>query len=189
MKKILLITSAFCLLLTGAGCSRDSSKTITSNEPDPTNGHLLRGATITTVYYLGSDGKRYVFPNEKTYNTWFKTFAYVRRIPDEDLSKNPLGGNVTYKPGSRLIKIESDPRVYAVAHGGILREITSEDVAEQLFGKKWRALVDDLPDPFFTNYTLGQPIASVKDFSSEKEKANALSIDQDKELPGTRSSN
>ena len=32
-------------------------------------GDLIRGETFTAVYYLGADGLRYVFPNDKTYFT------------------------------------------------------------------------------------------------------------------------
>src|SRR5690349_9908429 len=34
-------------------------------------GSLIKGTTLSTVYYLGSDGSRYAFPNEKTYFSWY----------------------------------------------------------------------------------------------------------------------
>lgn len=170
--------SLACLLLLGAGCTSKNAST----PPDPTHGHLIKGTTITTVYYLGPDGKRYVFPNDKTYLSWFPTFSYVRRLSDEELIKTPLSGNVTYKPGSRLVKIETDPRVYIVTHGGVLRELANEDIAKQIFGNNWRSQVDDLADPFFVNYKLGQPITSANEFSLESEVKNTTSIDQDKGL-------
>ena len=34
-------------------------------------GDLIRGTSFSAVYYYGEDGFRYVFPNEKTYKTWY----------------------------------------------------------------------------------------------------------------------
>ena len=179
MKPLSRVASVFCLLLlTGAGCSRANI----IPHRDPTNGHLIKGTSITTVYYLGRDGKRYVFPNDKTYLTWFPTFSYVRQIADAELIKTPLGGNVTYKPGSRLLKIETDPSVYVVTHGGVLRKLASEDVAKELFGNDWKSQVDDMPDPFFVNYRIGEPITSASQFSLEVSTQNSGNIDDDKGL-------
>lgn len=185
MKKILFITGLFCLVVTGAGCSRESITNPINREPDPTNGRLLKGATNTTVYFLGADNKRYVFPTDKTYLSWFPSFKIVRQVPDEELYKYPLGGNVTYKPASRLLKIDTDPKVYAVTRGGTLRWIKSDEAATALFGENWKTQVDDLPDAFFTNYTLGTDITSKNDFSPVDEGKNAVSINYDKGLATT----
>jgi hypothetical protein len=182
MKKFLLLSSILGLALMGAGCSKSAPPTGPAKPVDPTHGHLIKGTSNTTVYYLGSDGKRYVFPNDKTYLSWFTTFSFVKQIADAELLKTPLGGNVTYKPGSRLIKIETAPNVYAITRGGIIRQLKTEDVAEQLYGKDWTKRVDDMPDAFFTNYKDGQPILSFNDFSPSAEEQNTTTIDQDKNL-------
>ncbi len=183
MKPFFFSASLLCLALMGGGCLRGGSNlNPLSKPPDPTNGHLIKGVANTTVYYLGQDGKRYVFPNDKTYLSWFPTFSYVKNISDEELIKSPLGGNVTYKPGTRLVKIETDPKVYAVTRGGVLRWIESEEVMRQLFGTDWKTQVDDLPDPFFVNYKSGPSITSANQFSPKDEEKNTTSIDQDKGL-------
>lgn len=122
-----------------------------------TAGALIR-ASLPAVYYCGADGKRYVFPNEKTFKTWYSDFSGVQRITDAELAAIPLGGNATYKPGVRMIKVQSDPRVYVVAHGGVLRNIPSEAAAVTLYGAAWATMVDDIPDGFFVNYSLGTPL-------------------------------
>ena len=33
-------------------------------------GDLIKGESFSSVYYYAPNGKRYVFPNEKTYFTW-----------------------------------------------------------------------------------------------------------------------
>lgn len=188
MKPLFRISLVLCaLVLAGAGCSRSSVKG-PGRVADPTNGRLIKGTSITTVYYLGRNERRYVFPNDKTYLTWFPSFSYVRQIADAELIKTPLGGNVTYKPGSRLLKIDTDPSVYVVTHGGVLRKLANEDVAAQLFGTNWKTLVDDMPDPFFVNYQLGEPITAASQLSLESITKNSENIDDDKGLPSVVSS-
>ncbi len=120
-------------------------------------GSLIK-ASSNSVYYYGADGKRYIFPNEKTYKTWFVDFSMIITISDQLLGEVPIGGNVTYKPGARLVKITTDPKVYWVDKTGTLRHLASESIAKQLFGNNWHSLVDDVPDPFFVNYKIGLPI-------------------------------
>ncbi len=118
---------------------------------------LIR-ASSKTVYYCGADGKRYVFPNAKTYATWYADFSSVKILSDAVLASIPLGGNVTYRPGVRLVKITTDVKVYAVAPGGTLRWITTGDLATKYYGANWSKLVDDVPDAYFTNYRIGADI-------------------------------
>ena len=123
-------------------------------------GSLIKGSQAA-VYYCANDGKRYVFPNEKVYFTWYADFSGVLVISDAELAAIPVGGNVTYRPGSRLVKITTDPKVYAVYHGGILRWVTTEDLAASLYGPDWNTKIDDISDAFFVNYTVGTPITSL----------------------------
>ncbi len=123
-----------------------------------TPGSLIRIATISSVYYCGANSKRYVFPNAQTYATWYSDFSQVETISLEDIGKIPLGGNVTYKPGVKLVKIQTDPRVYAVDHNGTLRLMITPAIAEKYYGKDWNKKVEDIPDTFFMNYTIGNSI-------------------------------
>ncbi|MBU0625041.1 hypothetical protein KKF05_01720, partial [Patescibacteria group bacterium] len=76
----------------------------------------------------------------------------------EDIARIPIGGNITYRPGTRMVKIESDPRVYAIARGGLLRWVQTEAVAAALYGPDWNRMVDDVPVAFWVNYRFGDPI-------------------------------
>lgn len=142
-------------------------------------GTLIR-ASQPAVYYLAGDGKRYVFPNERTYATWFADFSRVTAVSDAELAAIPLGGNVTYRPGVKLVKIQTDPKVYAVAGGGTLRWVQSEAVASALYGAGWAANVDDVPDAFFVNYDIGAPIVTASDFSPAAVRDAATTIGADK---------
>lgn len=126
-------------------------------------GALIKGSG-PAVYFFGSDWQRYVFTSDKVYFSWYEDFADVETISDDELSEIPIGGNVTYKPGVRLVKIQTDPKVYAVAGGGILRWVTSESIAAQLYGPSWASIVHDVPDAFFVDYEIGRPILSANDF-------------------------
>ncbi len=130
---------------------------------------LIKGSS-PAVYYV-DEGKRYVFPNEKVYFSWYADFSDVRTVSDDELASYLIGGNVTYKPGSRLVKLQSDPRVFAVGAGGRLRWLASEEAARGLYGSDWNKKVDDLSDAFFFAYKEGETIASVGDFDKEIEGA------------------
>lgn len=122
-------------------------------------GRLLK-ASGPAVYYEAVDGKRYVFPNEKTYFSWFRDFSGVVTISDGALAAIPIGGNVTIRQGTKLVKITTDPKVYAVTLGGQLHWIESEPIATQLYGSSWADRVVDVPDSFFVNYTIGSSIST-----------------------------
>ncbi|MDD4386029.1 MAG: hypothetical protein PHD06_12715 [Bacteroidales bacterium] len=64
------------------------------------------------------------------------------------------------RPGTKLVKITTDPSVYAVEPNGVLRKIQSESDAIAIYGPSWNKRVVDVADSFFTNYTIGQPLAS-----------------------------
>ncbi len=148
------------------------------------SGSLVK-ASLPAVYYVGADGKRYVFPNEKTYKTWYSDFSGVQTITDAELAAMPIGGNVTYKPGLKMVKITTDPKVYAVDAHGTLRWVTSEAVAVALYGANWNQMIDDVPDAFFTNYTIGADITSSSSFVPSAVLAAAGSINSDKNLGAT----
>jgi hypothetical protein len=141
-------------------------------------GDLIKGS-LSTVYYL-YDGQRLVFPTEKTYKTWYTDYKTVKTIPDSQLMTYTLKANVTYRPGKRLVKITTDPKVYAIASGGMLRPIASEAVAKLVFGNDWSKQIDDIPDAFFINYKIGEPIDSNDDFNPTTEADKASSIWKDK---------
>src|SRR3989338_1092594 len=132
-------------------------------------GDLVRGVAFPAVYYYGKDGFRYVFPNDKTYFTWYSNFSSVKWLSDQDLANIQIGGNVTYKQGVKMLKINSDPTVYALAKGGELRAIASEDVAMSLYGNNWNKQIDDVPDGFFGNYHIGGAVELASQFDPDAE--------------------
>lgn len=157
----------------------DKSITINFTTASFGTGDLIKGS-LPAVYYYGANGKRYVFPNEKTYMTWYADFGGVKIISDAELSAIQIGGNVTYKPGVKMVKITTDPKVYAVAAGGTLRWVKTEAIAQALYGANWSLKVEDIPDAFFTNYLVGEPIELAAAFSPAEISSAAKDINTDK---------
>lgn len=146
------------------------------------SGSLIKNSSLSAVYYCGADGKRYVFTNQKAYFTWYSSFSGVQTISDFDMSTITIGGNVTYRPGVKMIKLESNPNTYAISHNGVLRLVTSQAIATCLYGSAWSTMIDDISDAFYTNYTTGSPITSCGEYDKFAEMNSSQSINQDKGL-------
>jgi hypothetical protein len=131
------------------------------------------------VYFVGRDGKRHAFPNEKVFFTWYTNFGGVIDLSSAELAAIPLGVNVTYKPGSKLVKFPSANSVYAVAKGGILRRIMGEAVAQGLYGADWNHKVDDISEAFYANYKFGADINAATDYSVTTEASSVTNISDD----------
>lgn len=126
-------------------------------------GQVIQSDTDPTRYYVGADGRRYVFPlyqspagNYDVFATWYADESHVLTVSRTQLETLAIGGNVTLRQASVLTGIATDARVYVIAAGGVLREIAPEH-AERLFGTDWRTHVRYTPDAYFVNYALGSP--------------------------------
>lgn len=181
IKKIFLAIATLALVFGNLGFVRPAAATTTALA-DLEAGDLIRGQSFSAVYYYGRDGFRYVFPNDKTYFTWYADFDDVKWLSDSDLGKIQIGGNVTYKPGVKMVKINSDPKTYAVSQNGELCWVTSEALAISLYGSDWNTKIDDVPDGFFTNYQIGDDIEEADDYTPANETAAVDDIDEDKNL-------
>ena len=168
---------AAAVLLAGTALYRSANAATTVS-----SGDLIRGETFSAVYYMGADGFRYVFPNDKAYGTWYANFDAVKWITDEELAEIQIGGNVTYKPGVKMIKINTDPRVYVVAKGGTLHHVDDESTASALYGTNWNTKIDDVPDGFFSNYVIDDESAGDVGFSATSATASVTGINDDKSL-------
>ncbi|MFZ2804690.1 MAG: hypothetical protein WA001_05755, partial [Patescibacteria group bacterium] len=107
----------------------------------------------------------------KVYFTWYTDFSGVQIIGSSQLASIPLGKNVTYKPGVRMVKF-TDNKVYAVDKGGVLRWVKGEAVAASLYGSNWNQMIDDISDAFYSNYTFGADINGLSDFNPATAQAS-----------------
>ncbi|MBT6254140.1 hypothetical protein HOI83_02835 [Candidatus Uhrbacteria bacterium] len=119
-----------------------------------------------TVYYHSQLGTRHAFPNSKVFFTWYSGFGDVKIISKDTMAGISLGQNVTYRPGTRMVKFLTSDVVYTVNRGGNLRAVETERLASDLYGIAWNTKIDDINDAFYTDYSFGAPLITSQDFSA-----------------------
>jgi hypothetical protein len=110
--------------------------------------------------------------------SWYDNFNEVKIVSSEVLAGLPLGGLVNFRPGS-LVKIQTDPKVYVAAKGGVLRWLKGDELPVKFFGAGWASQVNDISDSFFINYKIGDALENWTTFNPQLEKFGVVSIDQD----------
>jgi len=141
---------------------------LTANDPAPaealpeevTVGSLVKIADSSSVYFIDQDNRRHAFPNATVFFSWFEDFSNVKTISAETLAEIPLGSNVTVRPGTYLVKITTDPKVYAIEAYGVLHWLQTEKIAQDLYGLEWNTKVIDIDPGFFASYQAGSDISS-----------------------------
>lgn len=149
MKKVLVMSVVFATLVWTMGLA---SFVPAASAATLSAGDLIKGSG-PAVYYYAADGKRYTFPTLSTYMTWYSDFSTVKTITDSELAAISLAGNVVVRAGTKLVKIDTVPKVFAVEPKGKLIWINSEAAAATLYGADWNKRIIVIPDGFWTNYT------------------------------------
>ncbi|MBT4856890.1 hypothetical protein HON52_01750 [Candidatus Uhrbacteria bacterium] len=148
-------------------CEMPSGDDITTVEA----GDFIKSDSFSAVYYVTSDCGRRVFMDEKTYFTWQDDYDNLVEVTDETLSELSLDGVMLPKAGTVLVKIQSDPKVYALGAGSTyspdLQWVSDEDVAIDLFGDDWADYVIDIEPTFFNKFGVGDDIESAEDFDAD----------------------
>ena len=142
-------------------------------------GDLIKAEGYHTVYFYGSDGKRYVFPTSVEMDSWFSPLdtmsvplhdfnpncQKVLEITEAELAAIPLGSNVTKRPGAYITGITTDPKRYVVDTHHVLRE-ASPQILEQIYPYQGEVQTRTYltADAFFGNYTLGTPLTSADEY-------------------------
>lgn len=135
-------------------------------------GDRIKARSSSTIYVFGSSGRRHLFFNEAVYYSWYLNQVGVIELADRDLASIQPGPNVTVRPGTWLIKIQTAPQTYAVTRCGVRRWITTESLGRRLFGPMWNTGSDqsipvpgirrtrDLPVTIFAEYQEGATITT-----------------------------
>ena len=131
-----------------------------------------------TVYFHSALGTRHAFPGEKVFFSWYNGFDDVNIISKSAMADIPLGDNVTYRPGSIMVKFQSLNTVYMVDRGGVLRAVDSEAVAAAYYGSAWNKYIHDISDVFYRDYSFGVPIVFANEFSPEAASLSVSSISE-----------
>lgn len=132
-------------------------------------GDLIKTATSAAVYYVGADSKKYVFPDEKVYFSWYENFNSVQTVSQDTLQSYTTSANVVARAGTKLVQFVAigagglievdDPKVYAVEPNGVRRWIETAEVAEDLYGADWEMMIYPVPNTLISNYTDGASLA------------------------------
>ncbi|MBI5071357.1 Ig-like domain-containing protein [Candidatus Falkowbacteria bacterium] len=150
-------------------------------------GDLFKEAGSTAVYYYADNGKRYVFPTQAIYFSWYTNFSTIKTVSHTIVTSVPFGGNVLAKPGTFLVQFVSmdtpfrvlDPKVYVLTATGQLRWITSASVATSLYGADWEKKIIAVPEVYKTNYgnaVAGADVSSTADYSKVSVEATTRTI-------------
>jgi len=129
-------------------------------------GDVIRGVHYATVYYIDANMNRRPFQDSQTFYTHYSSFYNVRTVTDATLSTLTMGKTMLPKAGAVLVKIVSDPRVYALEtsydglHETVLRWVPSEAVAKTLYGNNWADYVIDIPSTLYTHFGTGTSMSS-----------------------------
>ncbi len=160
-KKAFAIAVAAATIVWSVGLA---SFAVPSAQAAASEGDLIKGTSLSTVYFYGYDGQRYTFPNEKTFFSWFADFDSTETISDGDLADIDLAGNAVVRPGTYWVKITSDPKTYAVSTDGTIRWVEDEATAVDFAGSDWASGIIDVPDAFFVDYTTGSSLMTADAF-------------------------
>ena len=127
-------------------------------------GQFVRAYGYPSVYYVNADMTRSVFWDTNTFFTWADSWDNVVWVSNATLSTMTLGGAILPKPGVTLVKIQSDPKVYAIDEDGsgdsVLRWVPSEEVAIALYGSAWADYVIDIDSTVFSRFGAGSDMSS-----------------------------
>ena len=132
------------------------SITMAADCPTLSSGDLFKVPNNSAVYLVNANMQRMYFPHSTIYKTWYEDYSTVVEIPTTCVDNYPSPGvapfGVNYRPGSKLIKVQISPSVYAVGSDNTKYKIGSEDVASALYGSDWASKVVDIADVFWPNY-------------------------------------
>ena len=59
---------------------------------------------------------------------------------------------MTVRPGTKLIKLQTDPKVYIVGTGAKLHWVKTSELVEGLYGENWEDRLIDVSDALFVDY-------------------------------------
>lgn len=135
-------------------------------------GDFVKSPSFSTVYFVTAEGGRRAFVDANSYFTWANSFDEIKSVTDATLATLPLSGVMLPKAGVVLVKITSDPRVYALAENPddefapALREIASETIATEMYSSTWADYVIDFEPTFFSRFTRGDQILEPEDVNT-----------------------
>ena len=128
----------------------------------PSNVEAYKAFGEPTIF-LVSNNKIWTVPNESTFYSWFNSFDQVTEVTPatlsvyKDLYENV--GTANYAPGTR-VKSTANARVYVVGQDGQFHWVTSETVANSIWGTRWNKVINSVTPDQIWNYQIGTEVNS-----------------------------
>jgi hypothetical protein len=162
------------------GCCAGSGSSFTQASATVAVGTLIKSVSSPMVYYYASNGKRYVMTSKDVISSWYNSgqdlltgsssiCRNVKELPAAEIASIAIGGNVDIRPGTYIIKIASDPKLYVVSRGRMIRPLATSGLAEQIFPGSSTQRLKTIPDAFFGGYKIGTTINLAADYSATAE--------------------
>ncbi len=155
------------------------------------DGDVVKKEGSSAVFFIQNDCL-HPFANRRIFNAWDFDETDVKIISEEEFKRYRLAGcnDVFARPGMQLIQAVDgatpwniiDPKIYAVSNDGILRHITTERIAREVFGDNWQELIVPTPISNFTQYRLGTPLVSRSDYNRQNHIDTSRSLRTIKQL-------
>ncbi len=140
---------------------------VSAADIDLSTGNLVKAGSSSAVYEIAGDGSRLVFQMQSVYESWYgNDFSAVKTISADQMAGLPLKRVKSFKPGS-VVKSPSLAKTYRVKDSLVLEGFASED---DFYAEGYDfSQVKDIPDAFFTSYTIASDFEPPKDPEPEPE--------------------
>jgi len=124
------------------------------------SGQFIRSFSFDTIYFVDENNLRHPFWNTNVFFTYADSWDEVVWVTDATLPTMELGDPMLPLGLTVLVKIQSEPKVYAQEFFSFLRLIPDESTAEFLYGDNWSDYVIDLEPTVFSHFTLGEEMTT-----------------------------
>ncbi len=119
---------------------------------------LLKSETGSHVYFIDASKTRRRITEPQIFVSWFDSFLPLQEVSTLEATSVPLGDLLPPRPGTWLVKLPEDQKIYAVEPGFILRWISNEDQIQKLFGQEWSTRVIDIDQSILATMGVGTPL-------------------------------
>ena len=119
--------------------------------------------------YLVADGAMWLIPSPTVYFTWFDSWDDTLEVSqatiDVYLGTYEYKGDLKLAAGTR-VKSDVSSKVYVVGSDYKLHWITSETVADEIYGSTWNQGIIEVTSTYLWKYATGDDVSSTDDVRS-----------------------
>ena len=125
-------------------------------------GDLIRGSS-PSVWRIGEDGQRHLFPDDFTFKSWSNRYEWVVTLPDDQIARIPLGKPMLIYPGFAIVKFTNDASLYTVSRIDVLRKMQGDTEARTRYGVNWKNRIHVYPSELKAQYEFeATPVAKAR---------------------------